>query len=80
MSYRYCHVCIFCLCRLRAANKAQGDGTKRTRHRDRAVRAIPAPDANAELQANIDVCLSSIFKNSLHLMDNWICIFFFHRF
>nr|GMD42108.1 probable serine/threonine-protein kinase At1g54610 [Ipomoea batatas] len=40
--------------RLRAANKAQGDGTKRTRHRDRAVRAIPAPDANAELQANID--------------------------
>lgn len=40
--------------RLRATNKAQGDGTKRTRHRDRAVRAIPAPDANAELQANID--------------------------
>ncbi|CAH9145240.1 unnamed protein product [Cuscuta epithymum] len=40
--------------RLRATNKAQGDGTKRSRHRDRAVRAIPAPDANAELQANID--------------------------
>lgn len=44
------------LCRLRAANKAQGDGTKRVRHRERA-RAGPAPDANAELQANIDVCL-----------------------
>ncbi|KAI5676452.1 hypothetical protein M9H77_07402 [Catharanthus roseus] len=40
--------------RQRAANKAQGDGTKRTRARDRAVRAFPAPDANAELQANLD--------------------------
>ncbi|KAI8028342.1 putative serine/threonine-protein kinase [Camellia lanceoleosa] len=40
--------------RLKAANKAQGDGTKKTRTRDRAVRAIPAPEANAELQSNVD--------------------------
>ncbi|KAF8401550.1 hypothetical protein HHK36_012492 [Tetracentron sinense] len=39
--------------RLRAAGKANGDGVKR-RTRDRAVRAIPAPEANAELQANLD--------------------------
>lgn len=37
--------------RLRAAGKAQGEGAKRTR-RDR--RAIPAPEANAELQSNLD--------------------------
>ncbi|KAK3200488.1 hypothetical protein Dsin_023903 [Dipteronia sinensis] len=39
--------------RLRAANKAQGDGAKKTRTRERA-RGIPAPEANAELQSNID--------------------------
>ncbi|KAK9735361.1 hypothetical protein RND81_04G201300 [Saponaria officinalis] len=39
--------------RLRAANKAQGDGTKKTRTRERP-RAMPAPEANAELQANLD--------------------------
>ncbi|KAH0726742.1 hypothetical protein KY290_002524 [Solanum tuberosum] len=39
--------------RLRAANKAPGDGAKRARHRER-TRAGPAPDANAENQANID--------------------------
>ncbi|KAG6590406.1 putative serine/threonine-protein kinase, partial [Cucurbita argyrosperma subsp. sororia] len=37
--------------RLKAASKAQGDGTKKTRTR---VRAIPAPEANAEIQTNID--------------------------
>uniref|UniRef100_A0A9I9DA99 Protein kinase domain-containing protein n=1 Tax=Cucumis melo TaxID=3656 RepID=A0A9I9DA99_CUCME len=37
--------------RLRAASKAQGDGAKKTRTR---VRAIPAPEANAEIQTNID--------------------------
>ena len=42
-------------CRQRAATKAQGDGARR--NRTRAVRAIPAPDANAELQSNVDVCL-----------------------
>ncbi|XP_017227312.1 probable serine/threonine-protein kinase At1g54610 [Daucus carota subsp. sativus] len=36
----------------RAASKAQGDGGKRTR--TRAVRAYPAPEANAELQPNLD--------------------------
>uniref|UniRef100_A0A5B7B7D8 Protein kinase domain-containing protein n=1 Tax=Davidia involucrata TaxID=16924 RepID=A0A5B7B7D8_DAVIN len=40
--------------RLRAAGKANPDGVKKTRTRDRAVRAIPAPEANAELQANLD--------------------------
>eukprot|EP00262_Sarcandra_glabra_P006890 TRINITY_DN19454_c0_g1_i1.p1 TRINITY_DN19454_c0_g1~~TRINITY_DN19454_c0_g1_i1.p1 ORF type:complete len:321 (+),score=68.34 TRINITY_DN19454_c0_g1_i1:145-963(+) len=41
--------------RLRAGGgRASGDGVKKNRTRDRAVRAAPAPDANAELQANID--------------------------
>ncbi|XP_008794856.1 probable serine/threonine-protein kinase At1g54610 [Phoenix dactylifera] len=42
--------------RLRAAGggRANGDGTKKTRTRDRVARAVPAPEANAELQANLD--------------------------
>ncbi|CAN1283930.1 Probable serine/threonine-protein kinase At1g54610 [Linum perenne] len=42
--------------RFRAAGKANnGDAVKRSRPRgDRAMRAIPAPEANAELQANLD--------------------------
>uniref|UniRef100_A0A1D1XSI3 [RNA-polymerase]-subunit kinase n=1 Tax=Anthurium amnicola TaxID=1678845 RepID=A0A1D1XSI3_9ARAE len=41
--------------RLRAGGgRANGDGAKKTRTRDRATRAIPAPEANAELQANVD--------------------------
>ncbi|CAN0855924.1 Probable serine/threonine-protein kinase At1g54610 [Linum grandiflorum] len=40
--------------RLRAAGKANGDVAKRSRPRDRVMRAIPAPEANAELQANLD--------------------------
>ncbi|KAJ6796125.1 putative protein kinase superfamily protein [Iris pallida] len=41
--------------RLRAAGgRANGDGTKKSRTRDRAPRAVPAPEANAELQANLD--------------------------
>ncbi|GAV64218.1 Pkinase domain-containing protein [Cephalotus follicularis] len=40
--------------RLRTASKAQADGAKKTRTRDRAVRGIPAPEANAELQSNLD--------------------------
>lgn len=51
----------FLACRVRAASKAQGDGAKRTRARDRAVRAFPAPEANAELQSNLDVCLMCCF-------------------
>ncbi|XP_028780861.1 probable serine/threonine-protein kinase At1g54610 [Neltuma alba] len=39
--------------RLRAASKAQIDGAKKPRTRERA-KAIPAPEANAELQSNID--------------------------
>lgn len=41
---------------LRAAgSRPNGDGARKTRTRDRP-RAVPAPEANAELQANIDVC------------------------
>ncbi|CAK9159755.1 unnamed protein product [Ilex paraguariensis] len=40
--------------RLRAAGKANADGVKKARARHRAVRAFPAPEANAELQANLD--------------------------
>ncbi|XP_042395701.1 probable serine/threonine-protein kinase At1g54610 [Zingiber officinale] len=41
--------------RLRAAGgKAQANGSQKIRTRDRAPRAVPAPEANAELQANID--------------------------
>ncbi|KDP23602.1 hypothetical protein JCGZ_23435 [Jatropha curcas] len=40
--------------RQRAAAKAQGENVKKTRTRDRAVRAMPAPESNAELQSNID--------------------------
>ncbi|KAK9732758.1 hypothetical protein RND81_04G020000 [Saponaria officinalis] len=39
--------------RQRAANKGQGDATKKSRTRDRP-RGMPAPEANAELQANLD--------------------------
>ncbi|CAN8253839.1 unnamed protein product [Cochlearia groenlandica] len=40
--------------RQRAASKAQGDGARKNRHRDRSSRALPAPEANAELQTNVD--------------------------
>ncbi|KAK9288922.1 hypothetical protein L1049_017393 [Liquidambar formosana] len=40
--------------RLRAAGKANADGVKKSRPRDRSVRAMPAPEANAELQSNLD--------------------------
>ncbi|XP_072997653.1 probable serine/threonine-protein kinase At1g54610 [Typha latifolia] len=41
--------------RLRAAGgRANGDGAKKTRTRDRAARGVPAPEANAELQVNLD--------------------------
>nr|XP_043627451.1 probable serine/threonine-protein kinase At1g54610 [Erigeron canadensis]XP_043627452.1 probable serine/threonine-protein kinase At1g54610 [Erigeron canadensis]XP_043627453.1 probable serine/threonine-protein kinase At1g54610 [Erigeron canadensis] len=40
--------------RLRAAGRTNADGVKKTRTRERPARAMPAPEANAELQANID--------------------------
>ncbi|KAL5541792.1 hypothetical protein UlMin_009502 [Ulmus minor] len=40
--------------RLRAAGKASADGVKKSRARERSVRGMAAPDANAELQANLD--------------------------
>ena len=42
--------------RSRAAGKAHVDGAKKYRTRDRAAKAAPAPEGNAELQSNIDVC------------------------
>ncbi|KAJ1427264.1 Serine/threonine-protein kinase, active site [Sesbania bispinosa] len=40
--------------RLRAAGKANANGVKKSRPRERGGRRIPVPDVNAELQANID--------------------------
>nr|GLL42075.1 probable serine/threonine-protein kinase At1g54610 isoform X1 [Ipomoea trifida]GMD60664.1 probable serine/threonine-protein kinase At1g54610 [Ipomoea batatas] len=40
--------------RLRVAGRRNADVVRRSRQRDRATKAIPAPEANAELQANID--------------------------
>ncbi|XP_050384117.1 probable serine/threonine-protein kinase At1g54610 [Argentina anserina] len=40
--------------RIRAAGRAQADGTKKTRIRERGPRPMAAPEANAELQSNID--------------------------
>lgn len=37
------------------------DGNRRIRPRDRGSRAIPAPEANAELPANLDVSYTSSF-------------------
>lgn len=34
------------------------DGNKKTRTRERAGRAFPAPEANAEIQSNLDVRFS----------------------
>jgi len=50
-------------CRLRAAGKANVDGVKKSRPRER--RGIPVPEANAELQANIDVCLIRLISLQL---------------
>lgn len=62
------------LCRLRAASKAQADGVKKTRTR---VRSHPAPEANAELQSNLDVCLIRCFyQPSLFFFS----FFFFNMF
>lgn len=41
--------------RLKAGGgKANGDGTRKHHNRDRPSRAVPAPEANAEVQANLD--------------------------
>ncbi|KAL6132604.1 hypothetical protein ACLB2K_064844 [Fragaria x ananassa] len=40
--------------RIRAAGRAQADGAKKTRTRERGPRTMAAPEANAELQSNID--------------------------
>ena len=57
-SFSYCQ---YVWCRLRAASKSQAEGPKKTRTRDRAARAFPAPEANAELSSNLEVCLISCF-------------------
>ncbi|KAL8267013.1 hypothetical protein R6Q59_004357 [Mikania micrantha] len=40
--------------RLRIAGKSNADGVRKARTRERSARAIPALEANAELQANLD--------------------------
>lgn len=53
---------------MRTAGKANADAVKRSRQRDRAVRAFPAPEANAELQANLDVCqITCFFQQKIFL-------------
>lgn len=46
------------LCRQRGLSGKSNavDGGRRVRARDRVGRAVPAPEANAEIQANLDVC------------------------
>lgn len=52
--------------------KAQAvDGTKKIKNRDRVSRAMPAPEANAELQTNLDVsgtCCTFFFIIPTHLV------------
>ncbi|KAK4425763.1 putative serine/threonine-protein kinase [Sesamum alatum] len=40
--------------RLRNTGKRQAGGVKKTRTRERAMKPMPAPEANAELRANVD--------------------------
>ena len=37
------------------SGRFNGNGAKKPLARDQALKAVPAPEANAELQANIDV-------------------------
>lgn len=48
---------------MRAAGRANADGVKKARARDRAAKAVPAPEANAEIQANLDVCQTNCAFN-----------------
>ena len=55
---------LFISTRLRAlAGKTRGDTSKKVNIRDRKSRAVPAPEANAELQENIQVC-----KKQIHIV------------
>lgn len=42
------------------------DGVRRVRARERVGRAVPAPEANAEIQGNLDVCEMSFLL--LHML------------
>lgn len=57
------------LCRQRGlSGKASAvDGARRVRARERVGRAVPAPEANAENQANLDVCEMSFLLLLLSL-------------
>lgn len=56
------NICIFLLRQRGLSGKANAvDGVRRVKVRDRVGRAIPAPEANAEIQANLDVCDRLIF-------------------
>lgn len=58
-----------CDYRLRVAGRTNADVVRRSRHRDRATKAIPAPEANAELQTNIDVCLLNFMYCNYHYQN-----------
>lgn len=50
-------ICIVLLRQRGLTGKANAvDGVRRVKVRERVGRAIPAPEANAEIQANLDVC------------------------
>jgi hypothetical protein len=57
-SFEMCATLLLLSSRQRAAAKAKGEVTKKTRPRDRSHRTGPVPEANAELQANLDVSRS----------------------
>lgn len=60
--------------RLRNTGKSNADGAKKNRTRDRAARAVPAPEANAELQSNLDVHPDKlILKKKYCLLDFLPC-------
>lgn len=66
--------------RLREKRKnSHENGRRRTKPRERAVRAMPVPEANAEVQSNIDVREHYFFylimfvqtlSNIFHLTEN----------
>lgn len=67
-------------CRLRApGGKINANGSKKMHTRERASRAVPAPEANAELQVNITVCQASMIADFFHpFFNSFILIVFLY--
>lgn len=60
--------------------KAKADGQRITRAHDRVSNAVPAPEANAEIKANLEVgvlvfCL--LYLNCTSASDITVCLFIF---